>query len=129
MWMPPRYWSTRVIIKRGVSFSSRDLHPQIRWSVGKVSAVTLEFTGRLAIITSAREGKHGRDSLHYEGRAIDYRTNDLRRHALVDYRDRVAAELGPDFDVVLELDDEHDRRNEHLHTEFDPKDGKARSYD
>lgn len=71
------------------------------------------------IITSANDSKHGANSLHYKGKALDLRTKHVRdgitKTAIVD---KIKDALGPQFDIVLEslgLD------NEHLHIEFDPK--------
>jgi len=65
------------------------------------------------VITSGSDGKHGPNSLHYSGNALDLRTNMLnpQEKDLV-HRDLVVW-LGGQFDVVLESD--------HIHVEFDPK--------
>lgn len=71
--------------------------------------------GHNAIITSGLEGEHMPGSLHYEGRALDFRTiaqgmgdGDIR-----DVAADIRGELGGDFDVVIE--------RTHLHIEYDPK--------
>lgn len=65
------------------------------------------------VITSASDGKHGPNSLHYKGRALDLRTNNVPRHALSALHADLKSALGPQFDVVLETD--------HIHLEYDPK--------
>lgn len=69
----------------------------------------------MCVLTSGKDGKHKEDSLHYLGRAGDFRT----RHVLPDIMQRIVArikrELGMAFDVILEDD--------HLHVEYDPKGG------
>lgn len=60
-----------------------------------------------AVITSTYDGNHSIASLHYAHLAIDVR----RCSNYV--RDKIKAELGTNFDVVLEAD--------HLHIEYDPK--------
>ena len=68
-------------------------------------------------ITSANDSKHGTDSLHYQGCALDFRTKDFigDKTALLT---AVRESLGAQFDCLIEdlgLD------NEHLHIEWDPK--------
>lgn len=79
-----------------------------------------EAHGCLCTITSANDGKHARNSLHYSGNAIDYRTRDVPRDKLDSLvgmaRVRLADATGQ-FDVLLESRDEP---NEHLHVEFQP---------
>ena len=61
------------------------------------------------VVTSARDGKHKDNSLHYVGKAVDLRIRD--------YVDTWAMylhnTLGKDWDVVIESD--------HIHVEYDPK--------
>lgn len=67
-------------------------------------------------ITSCRDSKHGRGSLHYVGLALDLRSKNLSdKHDFV--RDLGAA-LGRQYDVLLEAEG---KRNEHIHVEFQPK--------
>ena len=77
-----------------------------------VDELSRQLLGREAIITSALDGKHSTNSLHYSGNAIDLRTRDLpillKHHYWQLLRDR----LGDDFDVVKEAT--------HVHVEFDP---------
>lgn len=74
------------------------------------------------VITSANDGRHRKDSLHYQNKALDIRTTgggpgaagqmtrkEAERFA---YWMRGGA-LDKDYDVVLEAD--------HLHVEYDPK--------
>ena len=72
-----------------------------------------EAYGYPAIITSGTEGKHGTKSLHYEGKALDFRTRFLRPIEKQAIADDIANRLGKDYDVVLE--------RTHLHVEYDPK--------
>ncbi len=64
------------------------------------------------VITSVKEGKHGKGSKHYTGHAFDMRT----RHMAFSQRDEIVTDLrvhlGNSYDVVLESD--------HIHIEFDP---------
>lgn len=98
------------MIKVGVDL--RGLKPQMAIAYTIASQVYAKQKA-LCVITSGTDGKHGPNSLHYSGNALDLRTNMLTKEQqdLV-LRDLVVA-LGGQFDVVLESD--------HLHVEFDPK--------
>lgn len=87
------------------------MHWRIEGAMHVIDQVTRDVCGRDAIITSARDGEHSANSLHYEGKAIDLRTRDLDDDTQADYRLRLAASLLPSFDVVLESD--------HIHVEWD----------
>ena len=62
------------------------------------------------VVTSVADGKHSQGSLHYVGCAVDLR---LPRQARGSIINALKANLGPDFDVVLE--------GSHIHLEFQPK--------
>lgn len=78
-----------------------------------VAACVYEDAGADCVITSCRDGQHMAGSLHYEGRAIDLRTRDLAPEIRKEVALGIAAALGPEFDVVDEID--------HLHLEHDVK--------
>lgn len=67
--------------------------------------------GSELVITSANDGKHRQDSLHYKGRALDLRTWHVSGREWQVAKDLQRA-LGDDFDVVAESD--------HIHLELDP---------
>jgi hypothetical protein len=78
------------------------------------SALTVwEGIARRPTITSALDGTHSANSLHYKGRALDFRTRDLSEAEKQQVFERMKAQLGLDYDVVLE--------DTHLHIEYDPK--------
>lgn len=77
-----------------------------------VASVFNEY-GYDCTITSAMEGEHSKNSLHYVGRALDFRTRDILSYNADAIVERAKGALGPDFDVVLE--------KTHLHVEYDPK--------
>jgi len=89
-----------------------DMHPSITDAMPALDRVSVALVGRDALITTARDGTHSKTSLHYKGRAVDLRINDIPRTIWDQYRDNLAAALGDDWDVVLEPD--------HIHVEFDP---------
>jgi len=69
--------------------------------------------GEELIITSALDGKHSETSLHYSGCALDIRTRYFSKEQAERVRKEIAANLGIDYDVILE--------NDHMHIEFQPK--------
>ena len=74
----------------------------------RTSALKLLLAGEM-IVTSARDGKHGINSLHGDGLAVDLRTRDFT-DAWAQY---LRNALGAGWDVVVESD--------HIHVERDPK--------
>lgn len=71
------------------------------------------LNGAGAIITSGIDGKHMQNSLHYSGRAFDFRTKLLHFEVVKLIVAELKERLGKDYDVILEGD--------HLHVEWDPK--------
>ena len=84
-----------------------DMHPQVVQVLDAVDGV-FKIHGVEAVITSGRDGKHGTNSLHYEGKAFDLRT----WHVIDQVAKNLRKILGPDFDIVVESD--------HIHVELDP---------
>jgi len=78
-----------------------------------IDAIMQRYLGTEAVVTSAKDGVHGDNSLHYVGNAMDFRTRDMKPTMRKLMRDIIATKLGNDFDVVLESD--------HLHVEYDPE--------
>jgi hypothetical protein len=101
-------------LKPGVKFGSSAVAMAAMFTV--VSSV-YERNGADATMTSCNDGTHSAESFHYKDQAADWRTHDYNgdKRAL---RDEIKADLGADFDVILE-DEGGD--NEHIHTEYDPK--------
>lgn len=69
--------------------------------------------GQHFTVTSINDGVHSKNSLHYEGLAIDLRTRDFIGITAQKMAELIAARLGPDYDVVAEKD--------HIHVEYDPR--------
>lgn len=63
------------------------------------------------VITSAIDGEHIENSLHYEGKAIDIRTRSIPD--AIGAGDAIRAALSPEFDVLI--------YPTHMHIEYDPK--------
>ncbi|HEY9814498.1 MAG TPA: hypothetical protein V6D20_01640 [Candidatus Obscuribacterales bacterium] len=68
--------------------------------------------GHNLVITSITDGKHGSDSYHYKGMAIDCRTHYFSGpDEIIKVASSIVARLGSFYDVVIESD--------HIHIEFD----------
>lgn len=96
-------------IKQGVRVLG--LRPEIVLAL-LVAESTFLLHGSDLVVTSAIEGTHSRASIHYTGGAVDLRRPLDPATAQAVARD-LKADLGDDFDVVLEVD--------HIHVEFQPK--------
>ena len=99
------------MIKSGVDL--RGLAPQLAIAYTIALHVYHDKVGLPCVITSGSDGKHGPNSLHYKGKALDLRTNNLRPEQVHPVFMALKAALGEQFDTVLEGD--------HIHVEFDPK--------
>lgn len=98
------------MIKHSVDL--RGLQPQMALAY-VIAAAYYAKHDYICTITSASDSKHGPNSLHYKGKALDLRTRNVPEELRQGLRDEIANALGPQFDVVLESD--------HMHMEFDPK--------
>jgi len=105
--------SLRTALKLGVDI--RGISPECVLGI-LIAAQVYESRGVPFVVTSIKDSRHSKHSLHYVGRAFDcrlpsrYTATDGTNQAV--HRD-LAEALGPQFDVVLEAD--------HIHVEFDPK--------
>ena len=106
-------------VKKGVVFWP-GMHPQIEAIVPKLDRLFVRLAGRPSIITSARDSRHSEMSWHFEGRALDLRSNDLptqTKHQILDeMRANIKAPDGYRFDILLEAEGDP---NEHYHIELD----------
>lgn len=76
-----------------------------------IAASIYDDTEQTMTITSLTDGKHGANSLHYTGDAVDLRLPMPVVTAQI--VTRLKQSLGKSYDVVLETD--------HIHIEYDPK--------
>lgn len=65
------------------------------------------------VVTSGNDSTHKEGSLHYQDRALDFRTHDLTPTQIEAWAQEIKKRLGSDYDVLIESD--------HLHVEYDPK--------
>lgn len=80
--------------------------------------------GPTPVITSGTDGVHGSGSLHYSGRAIDLRANNIQPAQARAARDHLQSRLGRNYDVIYETFPGNPSNN-HIHLEYDPKEGAA----
>ena len=66
-----------------------------------------------AICTCGREGEHSYTSLHYVGKALDFRSYELNKEEQEEVRIAFTIALSIDFDFVVE--------ENHFHIEYQPK--------
>jgi hypothetical protein len=103
------------MLKLGVDL--RGIHPVWGIAYPIIQRVFDQF-GYECIVTSANDSKHGPNSLHYKGKALDLRTKHLQVMDKGKLMQAIKSALGPQFDVVFEAEG---TANEHCHLEFDPK--------
>lgn len=87
----------------------------VRYEIQRARAIIAAIWlahGYTLTVTSGTDSTHKADSLHYAGLAEDYRTRDVAPSDLVIMVNEVRAQLGSDYDVIVESD--------HLHVEYDP---------
>ncbi len=90
----------------------RGIQPEILLAIQEAREIYAEFRYFLTI-TSVRDGKHSKNSKHYEGLAVDLRTKHMNARDKKLIVTKLTKALGKQYDVVLE--------KTHLHVEFDPK--------
>lgn len=102
-------------IKEGVSLAG--LSPQMVLAAHVVALVYQDKGVAECWITSGCDGVHMHNSLHYLGKALDFRTKNLGASLKPTIARDVQLALGAGFDVILESSG---LPNEHLHVEWDP---------
>lgn len=104
-----------IFIKSGVKIGG--LQPEA--IVGLMVAYSVFDSLGLAFrFTSGLDGKHKDTSLHYRGKAIDCGLHHVAEALWRSIADSIAANCGPEFDVLLETDPV---KGPHIHVEWDPK--------
>jgi hypothetical protein len=100
-----------VSVKVGTDFLG--LHPALVVAIFVAEDAFHTIARANCVVTSASDGEHSRKSLHYVGHAVDLRTRHVPKHLHEQIRDRIAQDVGDQFDVVLEPT--------HIHVEWQPK--------
>ena len=99
-----------MILKDGVKIAN--MKPQL--ILGIMCAMDIyRKHGQELVITSLDDSVHGKDTLHGQGLAVDFRTNYFIPEEAKKVCYEISIRLGKDFDVVLEKD--------HIHLEYDVK--------
>ncbi len=109
--------ASKVMLKFKFGVKLDALQPQMVLAVIVIEAVYSKY-GYDCFITSANDSSHKAGSLHYKGRALDFRLNSLKKEDREKVVGDVAVFLGEDYDILHESPD---TANEHLHVEYDPK--------
>lgn len=100
-------------LKPGVRM--RTVLPQLVIGMMVLDAVYKNVTGADMVVTSITDGQHSSKSQHWLGGAFDSRTKlaNIPRDTAEQIAAESRAQLGPDWDIVVEDD--------HIHSEYDPK--------
>jgi hypothetical protein len=106
---------TMLLFKDGVQF--KQLEAQMLLALQVVQAEFSRY-GLDTVITAGTDGKHMPGSLHYVGRALDFRTKHAVGAMQGIFLNVKKALLPLGFDVLWES---QGQEVEHLHVEFDPK--------
>jgi len=96
-------------IKEGASIQGLDI--RMRPALIVADRIWKEL-GQELVVTSGLDGEHSAGSLHYYGRAVDFRTRYFNEREVADAKLFLSRALGPDFDVIL--------HSTHIHVEYDP---------
>ena len=96
------------------SVKADGLLPSMYYAWGVADAIAGFLCEHRNVVTSALDSKHGEKSLHYTGRALDFRISHFSPTQVKHFYSSLKSALDPwGFDVILESD--------HVHCEFDPK--------
>lgn len=105
-------------IKSGVDITHLSI--EIQDSLDEIVAAWDKNNGPAPVITSANDGLHSTNSLHYSDQAIDLRANNVTDQKAQQITDSLQALLGADYDVIFEHFTDNPT-NDHIHVEYDPE--------
>lgn len=102
-------------LKADVKINGNHFLPEIVRIIDVARATAPELTDKTVWITSANDSHHMEGSLHYADRAFDIRIRNVKdgEKSINFWATKIAAALGPDYDVIREKD--------HIHVEYDPE--------
>ena len=101
-------------IKPGVRITKLQPPMIVAWGI---VAECYKSYGCDCTITSGEDSKHGVNTLHTEGFALDFRSWSVPRPVIMDLLTKIRCCLGEDSDVILE---KMNMTGEHIHVEYDP---------
>lgn len=99
-----------MILKKGVKING--LKPEMVLAIFIIAGIYKDF-GQELVVTSATDSKHGINSLHYVGYAIDIRTHYFEKSQVKKVASVISEKLGEQFDVIIE--------ETHIHVEYQPE--------
>ena len=103
-------------LKDGVRINGAHFYPEIVKILDAARDTAPKMERGAVWVTSANDSRHLDNSLHYKNQAFDIRIYNIAgdiHYEAKRWADRLQAVLGPDYDVVYELD--------HIHIEYQPK--------
>lgn len=118
-----RHGASKVSIPKKETVKDANLRPEITRHYPTIQEVFAKHEAPLEI-TSANDSEHGKNSLHYEDLAIDLKGNHVPPETMQKIRDELSTRLGKDYDVLFER--QVNKREYHLHIEYDPKPKRGR---
>ncbi len=103
--------SRKLYLKDGVSLVGLQIEMQV---VLKEMDRLYAVEGENLWVTAGTDGQHSPGSLHYFGRALDFRTRFFSEAIALEIANKVRKLLPDNYDVVL-------HKGSHIHIEYDPK--------
>lgn len=103
---------------KGASVELDALHASMDPAIRAVAEAAQRLGLPTPVITSGADSRHSTGSLHYSGRALDFRGNNISVEQGRAFAAEVGRILGDRYDVLFETF--ANSSNNHLHVEFDP---------
>lgn len=94
------------------------LHPKMAPVIAAVAQAARNLALPQPVITSGNDSAHSPNSLHFKGRALDFRGRNITDSQGRALEAAVKAIVGGEYDVMFEI--KPDPNSDHLHVEFDP---------
>ena len=94
------------------------LHPKMGPVIAAVAQAARTLGLPQPVITSGNDSAHSEDSLHFTGRALDFRGRNITDAQGRALEAAVRSIIGGGYDVIFEI--KRDPNSDHLHVEWDP---------